>query len=93
MEKKLNTQDGWEAIVNAPERQKRIDALYAGRKQARIDRLGHKAGTCAFGTLILGALYLLGAVSGWVALPVGVALAGMSLFTFGRVAELKKVRG
>ena len=90
MEKELNINDGWEEIVNRTDRQDRIEAFYAARKQHRIDKLYHKAGTCALGVVTMGTLYLTGLLSGWVAIPVAAVLMNFVCFTMGRVRELEK---
>lgn len=101
MENALNLNGGWEEVVNRKERRDRIDAIcaeqeqrreafYAARKQHRIDKLYQRVWTCGLGIVTMGTLLLTGLVSGWVAIPAVIALAGVSSFMLGKVSELEK---
>ena len=87
MERPLNMEDGWEAIVNNGERQKRIDAFHARRYQNKLDKLRIRAMICGIAMVVIAALGLTGALISWVAAPVALVLAGVCCFTMGRVFE------
>lgn len=90
MERTLNINDGWEQIVNAQERQERIDAFHDKRLHAKLEKLTGKAVLFAFGASVASILGLLGLLVVWLAAPVALVTAGVSCFLFGRVSELKK---
>ena len=89
MENILNTTDGWEAIINEPGRQERIQAFHQGRKQKKINDLTGKAFLLAAGSSLIGGLGLFGALTMWLAAPICVVLNGAACYTYGRITELK----
>lgn len=90
MSKELNLKDGWEEQINRQERIDRIDRAYAARRQKKYTKLGFRAATCAGVSMLLLALGLTGALTPWIAAPVGMVLAGVSCFMFGQVKEGSK---
>ena len=90
MEKTLNTNDGWEQIVNAQERQDRIAAFHDKRLQVKVEKITANAFAFATGAAVAGFLGMFDLLVMWLAAPAAMLMAGVSCFLFGRVSELKK---
>ena len=90
MERILNTENGWEEIVNDAGRRMRIDTFHAKRYQRKVDLLSAKAFLYGLGAAAISLLGITGALTGWIAFPVAFVLAGVSCFDFGRVYQLKR---
>ena len=86
----LNVNDGWEAVINEPGRQGRIQAFHLRRRQNRLDALYGKIFLSGTMSALIGAMGIFGALTMWLAAPVTVALFGIACFYYGRVRELKR---
>ena len=89
MERTLNLNDGWEAIVNDPDRQERIDRFHAKRRSKKLDELA-SASLCFFMiTEFFAILTITDALTAWIGIPFTVVFMAMSCFNFGRFAQAK----
>ena len=88
----LNTDDGWENIVNANATQRSVarERVAARKLERRIRKLQMSVcvlGASAIAFVVLGAA---GAVAGWLATIAAVLCLAAGCFQFGRYVEAKK---
>ena len=69
MERTLNLNDGWEDIVNDPDRQDRIDRFHAKRLAAKLDKLVSKSLTFALIAAVFATLTVTNALTAWIGTP------------------------
>ena len=89
MEKTLNLNDGWESVVNNPERQEHIDRFHAERRERRLMKLGEKVSIFAIVAVFFFVSGLAGWLPAWISSPIGTAFTGLAFFNFGRYSQLK----
>ena len=89
MERTLNLNDGWECIVNDPERQERIDRFHAKRRAKMLDELASKSLILALISAVFAVLAITDALTAWVAIPFTAVFMAMSCFNFGRFVQAK----
>lgn len=83
MERILNLNDGWEQTINDKQRQERIDRFHANRRKKKLDKMIVNAMLSGFGSLLMLAFGLTGALVVWIAYPMCFALGGLSCFMGG----------
>ena len=89
MERTLNLNDGWEDIVNDPDRQERIDRFHAKRKTKKLDELATTSLVFAMIAAFFAILTVTDALTAWVAIPFTAVFMAMSRFNFGRFVQAK----
>lgn len=86
----LDLESGWEEIINEEGRQNRIAAhnaaFHAKRYQSKVDKLNKRAMTFGVTAMVMLVLWISGALVAWLSAPAALALAGVSCFTFGKLA-------
>ena len=90
--RKLNTTDGWDKIVNENAARKAHERMVADK--AERERKLKKMWMTACGIAVLGLTYVIlgatGAVADWLASLVSISSIAVSSFVFGRYVETKK---
>lgn len=89
MEKTLNLNDGWESVVNNPERQEHIDRFHAERRERRLMKLGEKVSIYAIVSVFMFVMAVTGWMTSWISIPFATAFMGLAIFNFGRYSQLK----
>ena len=89
MERTLNVNDGWEAVVNNPDRRERIDRFQAKRKEVKLNKLSARGIVYAVLALVYGFAGITGIMAEWLGLSVGFVLLMISTFNFGRYCQLR----
>ena len=89
MARELNTHDGWESVVNDPDRQERIDRFHAKRKADKLNRLSAKVLIFVVMTIVFGLFGITGALVNWISTPAAIICGALACFNFGRYAQLR----
>ena len=89
MEKTLNISDGWESIVNDPDRQERIDRFHAKRIAAKLDKLAAKSFVFALIAIFFATLTITEALTAWIGIPFAAVFMALFFFNLGRFTQLK----
>lgn len=89
MERTLNLNDGWEDIVNDPDRQDRIDRFHAKRAAAKLDKLASKALFQALIAAFFTILTFTDALTAWIGTPFAAVFMALASFNFGRFVQMK----
>ena len=90
MERTLNLNDGWEAVVNNPEKQERIERFHAKRRERKLDKLAMKTAVFGFIAGLFGLFGITGAMTTWISTPVAAIFVALFFFNCGRYAGLEK---
>lgn len=89
MARELNTHDGWESVVNDPDRQERIDRFHAKRKAEKLNKLSAKVFIFAMLAIAFGLLGITGALVNWLGTPISIVMTALACFNFGRYSQLR----
>lgn len=89
MERTLNLNDGWEDIVNDPDRQERIDRFHAKRKAKKLDDMATSSLAFALISAFFAILTITHALTAWIGIPFTAVFMAMSCFNFGRFVQAK----
>lgn len=89
MERTLNLNDGWEDIVNDPDRQDRIDRFHAKRLEEKLDKLVSKSLTFALIAAFFAVPTFTNAFPAWFGTPFAIVFMALSCFNFGRFVQAK----
>ena len=81
MERTLNLNDGWEDIVNDPDRQDRIDRFHAKRLAAKLDKLVSNALIQAIIAAAFAVLTFTNAFPAWFGTPFAAVFMALASFT------------
>lgn len=89
MERPLNLNDGWEDIVNNPDRRERIDRFHAKRKAKKLDEMATTSLYFALISAFFTILAITDALTAWIGIPLAAVFMAMSCFNFGRFVQAK----
>lgn len=89
MERTLNLNDGWEAVVNNPEKQERINRFHAKRREEKLNRFGEKVSLFAIMAGFFGLMGITGTFAAWVSAPLFTVSTAWAFFNYGRYSQLK----
>lgn len=89
MERTLNLNDGWEEIINDPDRRERIDRFHAKRLAAKLDKLASKALIQALIAAFFTVLTVTNALTAWIGIPFTIVFMSLASFNFGRFVQMK----
>lgn len=92
MERTLNLNDGWEEIINDPDRQDRIDRFHAKRVAAKLDKLASKALIQAIIAAFFATLTVTNALTAWIGTPFAAVFMALACFNFGRFVQAKGMK-
>lgn len=90
MENTLNLNGGWEAVVNNPDRQERIDQFHANRREKKIGKLAEKVMIFAIVAMFFFLMGITGALMSWISLPLTFVFVVLAIFNYGRYTELAR---
>lgn len=89
MARELNTHDGWESVINDPDRQERIDRFHAQLKAKKLNKLSGKASIFFLLTVIFSLLGITGAMINWLSAPLAFISSAFAFFYYGRFVQMR----